>query len=61
MSAEIKELQKIRQDLDILTDLYVKLVDRLLSEEEPDEEDIKAIREKDEIVGEEEFFKVLRK
>ena len=59
MSAEV-ELQKIRQDLDILTNLYVKLIDRLLPEEEPTKEDIKAIREEDEVVGEEELFKVLR-
>ncbi len=60
MSAELKELQKIRQDLDILTNLYAKLIDRLIPEEEPDEEDIRAIREEDEIVGEEELFRVLR-
>lgn len=60
MSVEVKELQKIRQSLDILTNLYAKLVDRLLPEEEPDEEDIKAIKEKDETVGEEELFRVLR-
>ena len=59
MSAELKELQKIRQDLDILTNLYVKLIDKLIPEEEPDEEDIRAIREEDEIVGEEELFRVL--
>jgi hypothetical protein len=59
MSAEAKELQKIRKDLDILTNLYVKLVDRLIPEEEPSEEDIKAIREEDEIVGEKELFRVL--
>lgn len=60
MSTEVKELQKIRQNLDILTNLYVKLIDRLLPEEEPEKDDIKAIREKDEIVGEEELFRVLR-
>jgi len=60
MSTEVRELQKIRQNLDILTDLYAKLIDRLLPEEDPDEEDIKAIREEDEIVGEEELFRVLR-
>jgi hypothetical protein len=61
MSAEVKELQKIRQNLDILTNLYAKLIDRLLPEEEPNKEDIKAIKEKDEVVGEEELFRVLRK
>ncbi|RMF90515.1 MAG: hypothetical protein D6733_03605 [Methanobacteriota archaeon] len=59
MGAEIKELQKIRKDLDLLTNLYARLVDRLVPEEEPDEEDLRAIREKDEIAGEEELFKVL--
>lgn len=60
MSTEVKELQKIRQNLDILTNLYVKLIDRLLPEEELEKEDTRAIREKDEIVGEEELFRVLR-
>jgi hypothetical protein len=59
MGAEVKELRKIRKDLDILTNLYAKLVDRLLPEEEPSEEDIKAIRDEDETVGEEELFRVL--
>ncbi len=61
MSAELKELEKIRHDLDVLTDLYSKLVDRLLPEEEPDDEDTKAIAEEDEVVGEEELFRVLRR
>ena len=59
MSAELNELRKIRQDLDILTDLYVRLIERLIPEEDPEEEDIRAIREEDEIVGEEELFRVL--
>lgn len=58
MSAEV-ELHKIRQNLDVLTNLYVKLVERLLPEEEPDEEDIKAIRDDDETAGEEELFRAL--
>jgi len=44
MSAELNELRKIRQDLDILTDLYVRLIERLIPEEDPEEEDIRAIR-----------------
>lgn len=55
----MKELQKIRKDLDILTNLYAKLVDRLIPEEEPSEEDIKALREEDELAGEEELFRAL--
>jgi len=59
MSAELNELRKIRQDLDILTDLYVKLIERLIPEEDPEEEDIRAIREEDEIAGEKELFRAL--
>lgn len=58
MTAEV-ELHKIRQNLDVLTNLYVKLVERLIPEEEPDEEDIKFIREEDETVGEEELLRAL--
>jgi hypothetical protein len=36
--AEI-ELKKIRADIDMLTNLYSKLVDGLISEEEPEPED----------------------
>ncbi|GBE55028.1 hypothetical protein BMS3Bbin15_01192 [archaeon BMS3Bbin15] len=59
MSAELNELRKIRQDLNILTDLYVRLTERLIPEEDPEEEDIRAIMEEDEIVGEEELFRAL--
>lgn len=57
----VEEIKKIRADLDMLTNLYAKLVDRLIPEEEPEPEDIKAIKSKDKIVGEEELFKVLNK
>ena len=53
------ELRKIRTDLDMLTNLYSKLVDRLISEEEPEAEDLKAIRNKDRIASEAELLKVL--
>ncbi len=34
----VVELKKIRADLDMLTNLYSKLVDRLIPEEEPEAE-----------------------
>ena len=54
----IVELKKIRADLDMLTNLYSKLVDRLIPEEEPEVEDLKAIRSKDKIPSESELLKV---
>lgn len=53
------ELKRIRADLDILTNLYSKLVDRLIPEEEPEPEDLKAILSKDKIASESELLKVL--
>jgi len=53
------ELRKIRADLDMLINLYSKLVDRLIPEEEPEAEDLKAIRSKDRIASEAELLKVL--
>jgi len=55
----VVELRKIRADLDMLTNLYSKLVDRLIPEEEPEAEDIKAIRSKDRIASEAELLKVM--
>lgn len=55
----VVELRKIRADLDMLTNLYSKLVDRLIPEEEPEVEDLKAIRSKDRIASEAELLKVL--
>jgi hypothetical protein len=55
----VAELRKIRTDLDMLTNLYSKLVDRLIPEEEPEVEDLKAIRSKDRIASEAELLKVL--
>ncbi|HYN44963.1 MAG TPA: hypothetical protein VER35_03100 [Candidatus Limnocylindrales bacterium] len=55
----ISELKKIHADLNMLANLYSKLVDRLIPEEEPEAEDIKAIRSKDKIATESELLKVL--
>ncbi len=55
----VVELRKIRADLDMLTNLYSKLVDRLILEEEPEAEDLKAIRSRDRIASEAELLKVL--
>ena len=55
----ITELKKIRADLDMLVNLYSKLVDRLIPEDEPDAEDLKAIHSSDKIVSESEILKVL--
>ena len=60
MEAEtITELRKIRSDLDMLTNLYAKLVDRMISEEEPEDKDLTAIRNRDRIASEEELLSVL--
>jgi hypothetical protein len=60
MEAEtVTELKKIRADLDMLTSLYSRLVDRLIPEEEPETEDRKAIRSKDKITSESNLIKVL--
>ena len=59
VSETVAELRKIRTDLDILTNLYSKLVDKLIPEEEPEAEDLKAIRSKDRIASEAELLKVL--
>jgi hypothetical protein len=55
----VVELRKIRADLDMLTNLYSKLVDRLIPEEEPEAEDLKAIMSWDRIASEAELLKVL--
>ncbi|MCZ7384453.1 MAG: hypothetical protein O8C63_06860 [Candidatus Methanoperedens sp.] len=55
----VTELKKIRADHDMLTNLYSKLVDRLIPEEEPEVEDLKAIRGRDKIASESELLKVL--
>jgi hypothetical protein len=55
----VAELKKIRADLDMLTNLYSKLVNKLIQEEEPEAEDLKAIRRKDKIASESELLNVL--
>lgn len=55
----VTELRKIRADLDMLTNLYAKLIDRLIPEEEPEAQDLKAIRSQDKIASEFELLKVL--
>ena len=55
----VTELKKIRADLDMLVNLYSKLVDGLIPEEETDAEDLKAILSSDKIVSESELLKVL--
>jgi hypothetical protein len=55
----VAELKRIRADLDILTNLYSKLVDRLIPEEELDPDDLKAIRNKDKIASESELLSEL--
>lgn len=55
----VTELRKIRADLDMLINLYSKLMERLLPEEEPEPEDKKAILDRDKIATESELLKVL--
>ena len=55
----VTELKKIRTDLDMLTNLYSKLIDRLIPEEKPEIGDLKAIQSKDRIASESELLKVL--
>ena len=54
----ITELKKIRADLDLLTNLYSKLVEKLIPEEEPEAEDLKAIHSIGKIASELELLKV---
>jgi hypothetical protein len=54
----ITELKKIRADLDFLTNLYSKLVEKLIPEEEPEAEDLEAIHSIDKIASESELLKV---
>ena len=55
----VTELKMIRADLDMLTDLYSKLVEMLIQKEEPEDEDLKAIRSRDKVSSESELLKVL--
>ena len=55
----VNELKMIRADLDMLTNLYSKLVEMLIQKEEPEDEDLKAIRSRDNVSSESELLKVL--
>jgi len=55
----VTELKMIRADLDVLTNLYSKLVEMLIQKEEPEDEDLKAIRSRDKVSSESELLKVL--
>lgn len=59
MSVEV--LKDIKQELKELRLLYKQLVEKLIPTEEPTEEEIKAIKEKDEIIGEKELMEALGK
>ena len=52
----ITELKKIRADLDFLTNLYSKLVEKLIPEEELEAEDLEAIHNIDKIASESELL-----
>ncbi|RZB32968.1 MAG: hypothetical protein SRB1_01261 [Desulfobacteraceae bacterium Eth-SRB1] len=52
------ELKKIRADLNLLTNLYSKLVEKLILEEEPEAKDLNAIHNIDKISSESELLKV---
>ena len=52
-------LSEIRNELKKLRLLYRELVDRLIPMEEPEADERRAIEEEDEIVSEDELFRVL--
>ncbi|MCD6331572.1 MAG: hypothetical protein J7L80_05165 [Thermoplasmata archaeon] len=54
-----EEIKNIRKDLDTLVQLFSKLVNKIVPEEEAEEEDVMAIKDDDEIVDEKEIFRVL--
>ena len=53
-------LSEIRNELKELRLLYRELVDRLIPVEEPEADERRAIEEEDEVVSEDESFRVLR-
>jgi hypothetical protein len=59
MSEVVELLQEIRDELRELRLLYKSLVNRLVPEEEPLEDEREAIESSDELVGEDEVFRVL--
>jgi len=58
MSEVVELLQEIRDELKELRLLYKRLVDRLVPGEEPLEDEKEAIESSDELVGEDEVFRV---
>jgi len=60
--SEISEiLSQIRDELKELRLLYKELVEKLIPVEEPEPDEQRAIKEEDELVSEEELFRVLKK
>ena len=57
----LEALNEIRNELKELRLLYRELVNRLIPVEEPEIDERRAIEEEDEVVGEDELFRVLRK
>jgi len=57
MSEVVEILRDIRDELREIRLLYRVLVDKLILVEEPSEEERKAVEEKDEVAGEEEFLR----
>ncbi len=55
----VSELKKIRIDLDMLINLYARLINRLVPEEEPEPGDIKAIRSRAKMTSESKLMKAL--
>jgi hypothetical protein len=58
MSEVVELLQEIRDELKELRLLYKSLVDKLVPEGEPLEDEKEAIESSDELVGEDEVFRV---
>jgi hypothetical protein len=58
MSEVVELLQEIRDELKELRLLYKSLVDKLVPEGEPFEDEKEAIESSDELVGEDEVFRV---
>jgi hypothetical protein len=58
MSEVVELLQEIRDELKELRLLYKSLVDKLVPGEEPLEDEKEAIESSDELVGEDEVFRV---
>jgi len=58
MSEVVELLQEIRDELKELRLLYKSLVDKLVPEGEPLEDEKEAIESNDELVGEDEVFRV---